>query len=64
MSLDGVDNVCLIRFKRTGAEFPDETASGRIILDGLEIAVCDNDPATIQIGRGYVTLQMNGGLGA
>lgn len=60
MALDGVDNTCLIRFKRAGNEFPDETASGRIRLEGLELAVCDNDRVCPE--RGYLSIQVSGGM--
>lgn len=60
MRLDGVDNVCLIRFKRSGEAFPDQTGSGRIRLDGLELAVCDNDPGNPS--RGYLVVRTNGGM--
>jgi hypothetical protein len=59
-ALDGVESVCLNRFKRLGSEFPDEVGSGRIVLRGLEVAVCDNDPA--QPARGYYRLTLHGGL--
>lgn len=59
MALDGVDNVCLNRFKRLGTRFPDMSASGRIRLEGLEIAVCDNDP--LVPARGYFRLTLHGG---
>ena len=59
MALDGVDNVCLNRFKRLGDRFPDQAATGHIALDGLEVAVCDNDQA--QPERGYITLNLQGG---
>ncbi len=60
MALDGVESVCLNSFKRLGGDFPDEVASGRIRLDGLEIAVCDNDPRRPE--RGYFRLTLHGGL--
>lgn len=59
MALDGVDNVCLNRFKRLGDRYPDQAATGHIMLDGLEIAICDNDPASP--ARGYFTLALQGG---
>jgi len=59
MVLDGVDNVCLNRFKRLGDRFPDQAASGRIILEGLEVAICDNDQAHPE--RGYFSLLLHGG---
>ncbi|MCB1128157.1 MAG: hypothetical protein KDM81_16810, partial [Verrucomicrobiae bacterium] len=51
MALEGVENVCLNRFKRLGDRYTDQAASGRIVLEGLEVAVCDNDPAGPD--RGY-----------
>ena len=59
MALDGVDNVCLNRFKRLGDRFFDQTATGRIVLEGLEVAICDNDQARPE--RGYYTLALHGG---
>jgi hypothetical protein len=59
MDLDGVENVCLNRFKRVGKQYPDQSNSGRIVLDGLQIAVCDNDPAHPE--RGYYHLVLLGG---
>ncbi|MDD5389867.1 MAG: hypothetical protein PHD37_11005 [Gallionellaceae bacterium] len=59
MALDGVDNVCLNRFKRLGDRFPDQSASGRIVLEGLEVAICDNDQARPE--RGYFSLLLHGG---
>lgn len=59
MELDGVDTVCLNRFKRIGKQFPDQSDTGRIPLHGLEIAVCDNEPSRPE--RGYYKLSMYGG---
>lgn len=59
MTLDGVDNVCLNRFKRLGDRFLDQAANGRIVLEGLEVAICDNDQA--HPDRGYFTLKLHGG---
>ncbi len=59
MALDGVENVCLNRFKRFGDQYPDQTDTGRIPLEGLEIAVCDNDPRRPE--RGYLNLKLSGG---
>lgn len=58
-ALDGVENVCLNRFKRLGGQYADQVASGVIELEGLEIAVCDNDPRRPQ--RGYFRLELHGG---
>ncbi len=59
MALDGVENICLNRFKRFGDQYPDQTDTGRIPLQGLEIAVCDNDP--LRPERGYLHLNLRGG---
>ena len=59
MALDGVENVCLNRFKRVGDRYPDRSADGRIALSGLEVAVCDNDPVAPE--RGYLHLGFEGG---
>lgn len=59
MRLDGVENVCLNRFKRLGDRFPDQSESGRIVLSGLEVAVCDNLPT--DPNRGYYYLKLSGG---
>ncbi len=59
MAEDGVATVCLNRFKRLGSQFPDEADAGRIVLEGTEIAVCDNDATQPQ--RGYYRLFLHGG---
>jgi hypothetical protein len=59
MALDGVQSVCLNRFKRLGKRFPDQSDDGRIQLDGLEIAVCENDP--LRPERGNLRIVMHGG---
>ena len=59
MALDGVESVCVNRFKRLGSQFPDQTAAGRITLDGLELAICDNDPG--DPSRGFFRLVLHGG---
>ncbi len=59
MALDGVKVVCLNRFKRVGKRYPDQADFGRIKLDGLEIAVCDNNPQKPQ--RGILRLTLHGG---
>jgi hypothetical protein len=52
-------DITLDRFKRVGAAHPDRSAEGVIPLRGLEVAVCDNDPA--RPGRGYFRLDLCGG---
>ncbi|MEM7584265.1 MAG: hypothetical protein AAF560_12830 [Acidobacteriota bacterium] len=59
MTLDGVEHVCFNRFKRLGSQFPDRAALGRIPLQDLEIAVCDND--AVRPERGYTRLTLQGG---
>lgn len=59
MALDGVEAVCLNRFKRMDRRYADQSEGGRIALDGIEIAVCDNDPA--QPERGILRIVTQGG---
>ncbi len=59
MAIDGVENVCLERFKRMGRRFADQSGSGRIRLEGLEVAVCENDPGHPE--RGHLGLRLRGG---
>lgn len=59
MAIKGVETVCLNRFKRVGKRYMDSSDSGQIILNGLEVAVCDNKPN--QPERGYYTLKISGG---
>jgi hypothetical protein len=61
MTIDGVENVCVNRFKRLGLQFADESARGVIRLSGLEIAVCDNDNDPQNADRGYFRLSLHGG---
>lgn len=60
MALDGVEAVCLNRFKRLGRRYADQSDAGRIRIDGIEVAICDNDPA--DPGRGVLRIQTHGGL--
>ena len=59
MSLDGIEHVCLNRFKRIGSQYPDRVEAGFISLDGLEVAVSDNDANKPE--RGYYRLKIHGG---
>ncbi len=59
MSLDGVENVCLNRFKRIGSQYPDRADVGIITLDGLEVAICNNDAS--DPSSGYYRLTLHGG---
>ena len=59
MTLDGVKVVCLNRFKRVGKRYPNQADAGRIRLDGLEVAVCDNNPQ--KAARGILNIVLHGG---
>ncbi len=59
MALDGIEHVCLNRFKRIGSQSPDRTEAGFISLDGLEVAVCNNEAD--EPGMGYYRLKLHGG---
>lgn len=59
MALEGVNAVCLNRFKRVGDRYPDQSGAGVISLDGTEIARCDNRIG--QPARGYWRLSLHGG---
>jgi hypothetical protein len=60
MALDGVEAMCVNRFKKIAAQFPDMSHAGVIRLDGDEIAVCDNTPG--KPARGFYQLSLIGGL--
>ena len=61
MALDGVESVCLNRFQRLGSRMDDHRIVPESIeLEGLELAVCDNDPA--QPDRGFYRATLHGGL--
>ncbi len=59
MKLDGIEHVCLNRFKRIGSQYPDRLEAGFIQLDGLEVAVCNNDAGDSKMG--YYRLKLHGG---
>jgi hypothetical protein len=58
-ALEGVETVSIDHFRRVGASARDERASGRIPLQGTELAVCDNDPRFPE--RGIYRLNLQGG---
>ena len=60
MALDGVEALCINRFKKIGSQFPDMSHAGVIRLDGDEIAVCDNVPG--RPSRGFYQLNLTEGL--
>lgn len=59
MRLDGVEHVCINSFKRIGSQYNDRTNTGFIPLDGIEVALCDNDPNNLAYG--YYRLVLQGG---
>jgi len=59
MKLDGIEHVCLNRFKRIGSQYRDCAEAGFISLDGLEVAVCNNDAG--DPSQGYYILKLHGG---
>lgn len=61
MDVEGVVDATPDRFKRIGASHPDlaQSEEKTITLRGLEVAVCDNDPAWPE--RGYFRLNLCGG---
>lgn len=60
MSLDGIEAVCLNRFKRVGNRYSDQSDSGRIELAGYQVAVCNN--LVNQPALGSIRLVMHGGM--
>jgi hypothetical protein len=58
--LEGVEDVCLNRFKRLGSQYTDD-GSGHIVLTPREVAVCDDDSRDPT--RGYSVLRFSGGRG-
>lgn len=59
-AIEGVETVCLNRFKRVGRRYPDRTDAGVIPIAADEIAVCANDPR--QPVEGYFRLTAHGGI--
>ncbi|MCX6629447.1 MAG: hypothetical protein NTW28_17655 [Candidatus Solibacter sp.] len=60
MALPGVADVCLNRFKRVGSAYPNQTATGRIPVGELEMAVCENRQGKPEYG--YFHIALHGGL--
>jgi len=59
MTLDGIEHVCLNRFKRIGGQYPDRSSEGYIALDGLEVVACNNESENPEYG--YYRLKLHGG---
>lgn len=60
MRLDGVDAVCLNRFKRVGKRFANRADEGRIILSGVQVPVIDHQQG--RVAAGYLRVSTHGGL--
>lgn len=60
MTIDGIDHICLNRFKRIGSQYPDRAKEGFIPLDGLEVAICNNQADNPS--EGYYRFKLHGGL--
>ncbi len=59
MALDGIQSVCINRLKRIGSIYTDQSGSGRIVLQGHEIAVLDNDISIAE--NGSLKVKLHGG---
>jgi len=59
MNVDGIEHVCINRFKRIGSQYLDRAQQGFIPLEGLEVAVCNNDPG--DPSSGYYRYRLHGG---
>ncbi|MCP4494540.1 MAG: hypothetical protein GY820_45660 [Gammaproteobacteria bacterium] len=59
MALDGIEQVCLNRFKRIGSQYADRAQEGFIPLHGMEVAICNNNAAAPS--NGYYRLKLQGG---
>jgi hypothetical protein len=59
MALDGVGSVCINRMKRIGSIYADQSGSGRIVLEGHEVAVLEDDTARPR--HGSLKIRLHGG---
>ncbi|WP_198264484.1 hypothetical protein [sulfur-oxidizing endosymbiont of Gigantopelta aegis] len=59
MNLDGIDSICINRMKRIGSIYSDQSGSGRIVLEGHEVAVLDNDISKPELG--VLKISLHGG---
>lgn len=59
-AVEGVETVCLNRFKRVGSRYPDRADAGFIPVAPDEIATCRNDPTAPQ--DGYFRIATHGGI--
>ena len=56
VTLDGIESVCINRLKRVGSAFNDQSGSGRVKLEGYEVAVLEDDVSLPERGALKVTL--------
>lgn len=56
---DGIESVCINRMKRIGSIHADQSGTGRIILEGHEIAVLEDDARMPE--RGLLSIILHGG---
>lgn len=56
---DGVESVCINRMKRISSIYADQSGSGRIVLEGYEVAVLEDD--TSRPERGLLSIVLHGG---
>jgi hypothetical protein len=59
MALDGVESVCINRMKRIGSIYADQSGSGRVVLEGHEVAVLEDDATRPE--RGSLRIVLHGG---
>ena len=58
--VDGVESVCINKMKRVSSIYPDQSGSGRIVLEGYEVAVLEDNTELTERGRLRITV--HGGL--
>lgn len=59
-NLDGVESVCINKLKRVSSIYPDQSGSGRIVLEGYEVAVLEDSEE--YPGRGRLKIVVHGGI--
>jgi hypothetical protein len=59
MALEGIQSVCINRMQRVGAQYSDQSGTGRIVLQGHEVAVLEDDIS--QPERGALRMLLHGG---
>jgi hypothetical protein len=59
MDQDGIESVCINRMKRISSIYGDQSGSGRIVLEGHEVAVLEDDTANPE--HGLLSINLHGG---